>query len=126
MFRRKRKERRRALSVQEKDLYTPYFADQVLEFARIVEGRVPFWLRRDMEAVVVGDCIYFRENAYQAGTPRGVELLGHELTHVEQFRSGMTIWHYLWASRRGYGKNPYEIEARARAAEIRRSCLGLR
>ncbi|HEX5539206.1 MAG TPA: DUF4157 domain-containing protein, partial [Methylophilaceae bacterium] len=109
----------------EKNLYAPYFADHVLECARIVDGSVPFWLRRDMEAVVLGNRIYFRENAYQSRTARGVELLGHELTHVEQFNAGMTIWHYLWASRWGYGNNHYEIEACARAAEIRRSCSGL-
>lgn len=112
----------RALSEQEKRLFQPYFDGDVLNNARLVEGHVPFWLRKCMNAVVLGDRIHFREGAYQPGTARGVELLGHELTHVQQFRRGMTLLKYLWQSRRGYRNNCYEIEAHAQGAKIRREC----
>ena len=46
---------------------------------------MPFWLRRDMCAVVLGETIYFRAGYYQPNTPQGVILLGHEITHVAQF-----------------------------------------
>lgn len=71
-----------------------------------------------MCAVVLGTRIYFRKDAYQIGSVRGVELLAHELTHVEQFLNGMTIIGYLWASRHGYKNNPYEIEAYAKGAFV--------
>lgn len=115
----------RALSDGEKCLYAPYFDEAVLACARIIEGKTPFWLRKRMNAVVLRNRIYFRAGVYKPDTIRGIELLAHELTHVEQFMRGMTISKYLWASRRGYASNRYEIEAYARAAEIRRLCSQL-
>lgn len=114
----------RSLTQAELSLLRPYFQQQTLAVARVVEGKVPFWLRRGMCAVVLAHRIYLRADldrprAYQAGTASGVELLAHELTHVEQFLSGMTIFRYLWASRRGYRNNPFEIEAYAKAAMIK-------
>lgn len=102
----------------------PYFQQHTLELVRIIEGRVPFWLRKKMCAVVLGHRIYLRADldrprAYQVNTASGVELLAHELTHVEQYLSGMTIFKYLWASRHGYHGNPYEIEAYAKGAAVR-------
>jgi hypothetical protein len=72
-----------------------------------------------MCAVVLGHRIYFRDSAYQINSQHGIELLAHELTHVEQYLSGMTIFKYLWASRRGYRQNPYEVEAYEKGAEVR-------
>lgn len=113
----------RPLSELERALYRPYFQQRTLDVVRIVEGHVPFWLRRSMCAVVLGHRIHFRAEvdrpgAYQANTASGIELLAHELTHVEQFLSGMTIFKYLWASRRGYRQNPFEIEAYAKGAHV--------
>lgn len=104
--------------MQERTLLQPYFAHNVLERARIIDGsvggRVPFWLRRDMCAVVLGNRIYFRTGAYQPNTKRGLVLLAHELTHVSQFLHGMTVIKYLWSCRKGYMQSPYEIEAYAK------------
>jgi len=74
--------------------------------------------------VVLKCHIYFRADidqprAYQPDTERGIELLAHELTHVEQYLSGLTLFKYLWASRDGYRKNSYEIEAYSKAAYIK-------
>ena len=104
----------RTLTVQERTIFKPFFANIVLERARIVDGRVPFWLRRDMCAVVLGDCVYLRAGAYHPNTKRGAELLGHELTHVSQFLHGMSLGSYLWSCRKGYRNSPYEIEAYAK------------
>jgi hypothetical protein len=114
----------RPLSDSELDFLRPYFLAPTLELARIVEGGVPFWLRPKMCAVVLGHRIYFRTEldrprAYQENTASGIELLAHELTHVEQYFSGMTILKYLWASRFGYNNNAYEIEAYAKGAVVR-------
>lgn len=104
----------RPLTQQERDIFKPYFAQIAIEQARIVDGKVPFWLRRDMCAVVLGKCIYFRAGMYQPNTKRGAELLGHELTHVSQFLHGMTLLKYVWSCRKGYMQSPYEIEAYAK------------
>ena len=109
----------RPLSAAESQLYQPYFQPSTLKKVRIIEGHTPFWLSKSMCAVVLGHRIYFREHAYQFGTPQGVELLAHELTHVEQYLSGMTIFKYLWAARKGYRQNPYEVEAYAKGAMVR-------
>ncbi|MGQ0443447.1 MAG: eCIS core domain-containing protein [Methylophilaceae bacterium] len=108
----------RPLTVQEQLIFKPYFAKIVIEQARIVEGKVPFWLRGDMCAVVLSHRIYFRIGAYQANTARGVELLGHELTHVSQFLHGMNWIKYVWSCRNGYKKSPYELEAYAKGQFI--------
>lgn len=112
----------RPLNPQERALFSPYFAKIVIDEARIVDGRfggkVPFWLRSDMCAVVIGRTIYFRADSYYPNTKSGAELLGHELTHVSQFLHGMTLLSYVWSCRRGYFKSPYEIEAYAKGRLI--------
>lgn len=108
----------RPLSEAESQLYQPYFQSSTLQKARIIEGHTPFWLRKNMCAVVLGHRIYLREHAYQFNTLQGIELLAHELTHVEQYLSGMTVFKYLWAARRGYRQNPYEVEAYAKGAAV--------
>ena len=110
----------RKLTQQELHIFKPYFAHIVLESARIIDGKVPFWLRRDMCAVVLGHRIYFRAGYYQPNTKLGVELLGHELTHVSQYLHGMTILKYCWSCRKGYYKSMYETEAYAKGKLIAR------
>jgi Domain of unknown function (DUF4157) len=112
----------RSLTYQEREIFKPYFAQIVLEKARVIDGKVPFWLRRDMCAVVLGHRIYFRLGYYLPNTKRGVELLAHELTHVSQYLHGMTIFKYLWSCRCGYYKSAYEIEAYAKGWLIARDC----
>jgi hypothetical protein len=104
----------RPLSASERAIFKPYFATLVLDSARIVEDYVPFWLRRNMCAVVLGHRIFLRPGAYHANTLQGIALLGHELTHVSQFLHGMTIMRYLWSCRYGYRHSHYEIEAYAK------------
>lgn len=108
----------RPLNLAERALFKPYFASVVLEKARIIDGRVPFWLRRDMCAVVLSRTIYFRAGAYVPNTKQGAALLGHELTHVSQFLHGMTLLKYIWSCRKGYLQSPYEREAYAKGALI--------
>ncbi len=108
----------RPLSMQERALFSPYFAQIVMDDARIIDGKVPFWLRRNMCAVVLGRHIYFRAGAYKPNTKRGAELLGHELTHVSQFLHGMTLLKYVWSCRYGYFKSVYEVEAYAKGRLI--------
>jgi Domain of unknown function (DUF4157) len=104
----------RPLTLQERSIFKPFFANIVLERARVVDGRVPFWLQRDMCAVVLNEHIYLRKGVYKASTQRGAELLGHELTHVSQFLHGMTLWRYVWSCRHGYHNSVYEQEAYAK------------
>jgi Domain of unknown function (DUF4157) len=113
-------EQGRPLSLEERQIFRPYFPQNVLEKARIMDGVVPFWLRRNMCAVVLGCRIYFRPHVYWPNTKRGVELLGHELTHVSQFLHGMSLVSYLWSCRYGYRNSPYEVEAYAKGALIAR------
>ena len=108
----------RPLTQQERIIFAPYFAKIVLDKARIIDGRVQFWLLSKMCALVMGSCIYLRAGAYQANTQRGIELLGHELTHVSQFLHGMTLWQYVWSCRRGYFNSPYEQQAYAKGRMI--------
>lgn len=107
-------EQGRPLTLQERTIFKPYFANIVIEQARIIDGKVPFWLRRDMCAVVLGCRVYFRTGIYQPNTKRGAELLGHELTHVSQFLHGMSLFDYIWSCRKGYMQSQYEIEAYAK------------
>jgi len=111
----------RTLTIDEKASFSDHFSSEVLDSARLYEGKVPWWLPKKMEAVTLGNKIYFREGVYVPGTADGVEVLGHELVHVQQYSEGMTILKYLWSSRKGYWENPYEIGAYARDRLIRNS-----
>ena len=113
----------RPLNDNETKLYQPYFQAQTLSQARIVEGHVPFWLFKRMCAVVIGCRIYFRAGVYFPNSIAGIELLAHELTHVEQYLTGMNVLKYLWASRVGYQQNAYEQEARAKGLFIKAEVL---
>ena len=108
----------RPLNAEEKQFFKTYFSSQVIDSASVVENRVPFWLRRDMCAVVLHNTIYMRAGYFQANTARGLSLLGHELTHVAQFMQGMTLWQYVWSCRHGYMQSPYEVQAYAMGARI--------
>jgi hypothetical protein len=108
----------RPLSLQEREIFKPYFAKIVIEQARIVDGKVPFWLKHDMCAVVLKNKIYLRRDVYRPNTKHGVELLGHELAHVSQFLHGMNYLKYMWSCRKGYRQSVYEIEAYAKGTLI--------
>ncbi|MFO0701157.1 MAG: LamG-like jellyroll fold domain-containing protein [Nitrospira sp.] len=109
----------RPLTNQEIALYKKDFFSRTLDAARIHEGVVPSWLSRNMRGITLETDIYFREGEYIPGTAGGVEILGHELVHVQDFLNGMSYFDYIWASRYGYLENPYEIEAYRKGDEIR-------
>jgi Domain of unknown function (DUF4157) len=111
-------EQGRPLTAQEHVQLQSYLSPQVLQLARIVDGKVPFWLRRDMCAVVLGETIYFRAGHYRANTTQGACFLGHELTHVAQYLHGMTLFKYIWSCRNGYMQSPYEVQAYAMGTRI--------
>lgn len=113
----------RPLTALERARYAPYFAKNVIDLAIVIEGKTPFWLRRSMAAVVLGRRIYLRAGVYNPDTLRGINLLGHELTHVSQFLHGMTVLKYLWSCRHGYHNSPYEQEAYAKGAMIAATCV---
>jgi len=113
----------RPLSDRERAHVAPLFDADLLDTVRIVDGRVPFWLRPDMLGVTLGHRIHFRRGAYDPERRESIELLAHELAHVRQYARGMTILSYAWASRRGYWRNPYEVEARAVGAQLARPSI---
>ena len=110
----------RVLTEAERTIFEPHFPAEILDSAIIIDGRVPWWLRREMIAVTRRNKIYFREGAYEPGTAGGVELLGHELRHAEQYAEGMNVLRYGWAARRGHAENKYEEDANRKGTEIRK------
>jgi Domain of unknown function (DUF4157) len=108
----------RRLTESEKTLLAPYIPRIDLDGARLLEGKVPRWLRKKYIGVTLENRIYLRSGVYDSGSVRGLAVLGHELVHVGQYRAGMTRLKYLWACRRGYGRNRYEIPAYAKEKEI--------
>ncbi|MDC7719179.1 DUF4157 domain-containing protein [Vogesella sp. DC21W] len=110
----------RALRADERDFYSKYFASDVLSRARVTEGRVPFWLPSNMDGITLGKHIYFRKDVYIPGEAGSVEILGHELVHVEQYGKGMNIFTYTWDFlKNGYSNNKYEVEAYSRGSRMR-------
>jgi RHS repeat-associated protein len=108
----------RPLTDCEKDKLKDYIPQEDLDNADITEGKVPWYTPEDKIGITRGKKIYFRAGAYNAATRGGIALLGHELVHVGQYRAGMNWLKYLWASRRGYDNNKYEIPADAKEQEI--------
>jgi hypothetical protein len=101
----------RPLTESEKAIYKDFFPDSVLDGARVFDGKVPWYLPSGYNGITRGNRIYFREGEYNPGTAGGVELLGHELVHVQQYQQGMNWVKYLWSTRYGYYKSPYEQDA---------------
>jgi RHS repeat-associated protein len=109
----------RGLTSEEKQIYGAfrangdyYFHQTTLDSAIVHEGYVPFWLSSEMDAVTLDNHIYIREGKYDPGTADGIQLLGHELVHVQQFAEGMTILGYVTESiLHGYRGNLFEDEA---------------
>jgi Domain of unknown function (DUF4157) len=85
----------RALTDCEKQRLSRYIPDNDLNNADLNTDEVPWWLKSDATAVTLGNNIYFRPGQYDASTPEGPSVLGHELVHVGQFRGGMTRLGYL-------------------------------
>jgi Domain of unknown function (DUF4157) len=117
--------RHRALTAREKDLLAPYVAAIDLDNALIHDGQVPWYLSRRFAAIVRGNHIYLRPGVYDSLTVEGVALLGHELTHVGQYRTGMTVLGYLCSALRGYMNSRYEKAAFAVQERIKKD-LGRR
>jgi hypothetical protein len=108
----------RRLTDPEKNLLAPFIPKIDLDAAELCDGNVPKWLGRRYIGVTLENRIYLRPGVYNSGSVKGLAVLGHELVHVGQYRTGMNRLKYLWASRRGYGRNPYEAPAYAKEREI--------
>jgi len=108
----------RGLTVAEISVLSPYIPQADLENAVLHTGHVPWYLPRRFGAIVRGNDIYFRSDVYAGGTAAGLALLGHELTHVGQYRTGMTAVRYLCSVMRGYMNSRYEKAAYGVQARI--------
>ncbi len=65
------------------------------------------WIGRSALIVVRGDWIFWPDLIEDlSGDARLMSLLAHELVHVWQYQSGMTLWSYLWRER---GQYHYEL-----------------
>jgi hypothetical protein len=95
-----------------------------LDNADLHDGQVPWYLGKDFDGITRGNDIYFRPGYYDADTAAGIALLGHELVHVGQYRNGMNWLTYLWSTRHGYMKSPYEQAAYATQAQINNDLNG--
>jgi hypothetical protein len=110
----------RSLTAKEIRSLKPYIPQEDLRSAINHTARVPWYLPRRFGAVVRGNHIYFRPGTYAEDSPAGIALLGHELTHVGQYRNGMTAVSYLCSALRGYMNSRFEKAAYAVQARILR------
>lgn len=109
----------RALTDCEKGVLGPYIPKVDLDNADLHDGQVPGYLPDNMDGITRGNDIYLRPGVYDAGTPAGMALLGHELVHVGQYRNGATAASFLWSYRGGYSENTkYEKPAYELGAKI--------
>src|SRR2546423_4895107 len=90
----------RPLTDCEKKALAPYIPKIDLDNADLHDGQVPRWLGKRFEGITLHNDIYFRPGVYDPSTPEGIAVLGHELIHVGQFRNGLSIARYIWASRK--------------------------
>jgi len=120
----------RSLTNCEKAKLYPYIPRIDLDNADIREnewppkvGKIfPIPLSKDVAAITLDNKIYIRPGEYDATTIDGLALLGHELVHVGQYRTGeMTKSKYIRElMKHGSGtKNKYEAPAYAIGDDIR-------
>jgi Domain of unknown function (DUF4157) len=103
--------RARGLSAEELRALAPYIPMVDLERAVLHCGRVPWYLPKQFGAIARGHHVFFRAGVYDPSTAAGIAFLGHELTHVGQYRTGMTAAHYLCSVIGGYRNSRYEKAA---------------
>jgi Domain of unknown function (DUF4157) len=108
----------RGLSADEMRALAPYIATADLTRAVLHCGTVPWYLPKRFSAIVRGHHIFFRPGVYDPHTVAGIALLGHELTHVGQYRMGMSAARYLCSVIGGYHNSRYEKAAFAMQARI--------
>jgi hypothetical protein len=115
----------RALTEREKAALAACVPQEVLDDARLREGRVPWYLPARFVAITRGNRIYFRPGACRTDTIDGLALLAHELAHVSQYRRGATWLSFILSYvRHGYRNSPFEIQARQVEARVRRNLAG--
>jgi RHS repeat-associated protein len=110
----------RPLTACEKERLHPYFPGKDLDNVDLRDGEVPWWLRRDMDAVTIKKHIWTRPGYYDPSTNLGLSKLAHEMEHVEQYGMGMSVLGYLFAGSNGYDNNPFEQVAYSRETSVRR------
>ena len=108
----------RPLTDFEKSMLAPYIPGDDLNNADLHDGEVPWYLPKKYDGITRGNDIYFRPGVYDPCTPAGLALLGHELTHVGQYRNGMSVFSYLLSTLNGYDNSQYEKDAYAKQADI--------
>ena len=65
---------------------------------------------RGPQIVVRGQRIFWPHlPADLSGSPLAMSLLAHELVHVWQYETGMTLWRYVWRER---GRYHYKLDGR--------------
>jgi hypothetical protein len=99
------------LTDSEKNYLAPFIPKRDLDNAEIIIGKMPWYTPDWTEAIVRGNKIYFRDPNQTFNTPEDLALLGHELVHVGQYAEGMNWASYIWSARKGYKKDPYEVQA---------------
>ncbi len=52
-----------------------------------LKNGVPWYVQGDPDAYTFGDTIYLKQGVYDPTTADGISLLGHEVKHVQQFRT---------------------------------------
>jgi RHS repeat-associated protein len=126
----------RRLTKCEKKALQPYIPQVDLDNADIEENKwppplkkfikipIPFLrapMPKDVAAITLGNTIYVAPDQYDAMTPQGLALLGHELVHVGQYRTGVMneAKYLLELIKHGSGlKNKYERPAYDMGDEI--------
>jgi RHS repeat-associated protein len=101
----------RPLTGCEKTRLSPYIPKTDLERTDLHDDRVPWYTPSNAIGITRGNDIYFRPEIYDPSTVAGLSLLGHELTHVGQYRAGATWLDFIWSYRNGYDSSPYEQSA---------------
>ncbi len=103
----------RRLTTREKALLEPFIPAEDLDGAVLHVGDMPLYmaLQPDKRAITRGADIYFEDPSWTFRTADQLASLAHELTHVGQYREGMTWASYLWSARNGYMQSQYEIPA---------------
>jgi RHS repeat-associated protein len=109
----------RPLSNCEKDNLSDFIPKEDLDNANLRDGDPPKWLRKDKDAVTIGNDIRTKKK-FDESNAGDLGLLGHELVHVGQFRNGMTVGDYIWESmKNGTGTdNKFENPAYEKQREI--------
>jgi RHS repeat-associated protein len=103
----------RPLTPYEKQCLAKYIPQEDLDNTTFYPDSTPWYLQPGYGGITLGNTVHLDAGTYKYGTPAGIAVLGHELAHVGQYRTGSTVFNFAGEGIKGGGHDGSSLETPA-------------